>query len=177
MKALTLGLVTASIALLLTGCTGSASNNESSNSSTSSATGNVPNTNGKKLRVAMVFDSGGKGDKSFNDSANAGLERAKSELGVEIQTVDSKDEKDYEVNLDTLAEQGYDLVIAVGITQNNALLARRRSTRTRNLRLLMPRSKWTTYGRYFLPKSKAVSSPDTLRGQLRRPEKLDLSVE
>lgn len=71
----------------------------------------------------MVFDSGGKGDKSFNDSANAGLERAKSELGVEIQTVDSKNEKDYEVNLDTLAEQGFDLVIAVGITQNDALLA------------------------------------------------------
>ena len=69
----------------------------------------------------MVFDSGGKGDKSFNDSAFAGLERAEKELGVEIRTVDSKSEKDYESNLETLSEQGFDVVVAVGITQMNAL--------------------------------------------------------
>lgn len=122
MKTLTFGLVAASLALLLTGCTGGASNTEGTNSGTS-ATNGTPAPTGKKLKVAMVFDSGGKGDKSFNDSAFAGLERAKSELGVEIQTVDSKSEKDYETNLETLSEQDYDLVIAVGITQMNALNA------------------------------------------------------
>ena len=56
----------------------------------------------------MVFDSGGRGDKSFNDSAYAGLERAKKEYGIEFATVDSKADKDYETNLETLAERGYD---------------------------------------------------------------------
>ena len=123
MKALTLGMVTASLALILGGCTGGGSNAESSNSSTNTASNNSPDTKSKKLKVAMVFDSGGKGDKSFNDSANAGLERAAKELGAEIRTVDSKNEKDYDVNLETLSEQGFDLVIAVGITQMNALNA------------------------------------------------------
>jgi basic membrane protein A len=99
MKALTLGMVAATIAVLLTGCTGGASNSDSSNTMTPTATNSVPDSAGKKLKVAMVFDSGGKGDKSFNDSAFAGLERAQKELGVDIQTVDSKSEKDYEGNL------------------------------------------------------------------------------
>ena len=121
MKAFTLGMVTALAALLLAGCTGGASNTDSNNSATSSTNNASPDTKGKKLKVAMVFDSGGKGDKSFNDSANAGLEKAQKDLEVEIRTVDSKDAKDYEGNLETLSEQGFDLVIAVGITQMNAL--------------------------------------------------------
>lgn len=121
MKALTLGMVVASVALVLIGCTGGASNSDSTSSATSTTAGNNPNATGKKLKVAMVFDSGGKGDKSFNDSAFAGLERAEKELGVEIRTVDSKSEKDYESNLETLSEQGFDVVVAVGITQMNAL--------------------------------------------------------
>ena len=121
MKALTLGMVAASLAVILTGCTGGASNTDSTSSAPSSASNTSSNPTGKKLKVAMVFDSGGKGDRSFNDSANAGLERAQKELGVEIRTVDSKVEHDYETNLETLSEQGFDLVIAVGITQMNAL--------------------------------------------------------
>ena len=31
----------------------------------------------------MVFDSGGRGDKSFNDSAWAGIQKAKAEFGIE----------------------------------------------------------------------------------------------
>ncbi|HQB46936.1 MAG TPA: hypothetical protein PLV85_25190, partial [Polyangiaceae bacterium] len=34
------------------------------------------------VRIGLVFDVGGRGDKSFNDSAFAGLERAERELGV-----------------------------------------------------------------------------------------------
>ncbi|MEI7986193.1 MAG: BMP family ABC transporter substrate-binding protein [Armatimonadota bacterium] len=123
MKALTLGMVAASLAVLLTGCTGGASNTDSTSSATSSATNTDSNSAGKKLKVAMVFDSGGKGDKSFNDSAFAGLERAQKELGVEVRTVDSKSEKDYETNIETLSGEGFDVVIAVGITQMNALNA------------------------------------------------------
>ena len=34
------------------------------------------------VRVGLVFDVGGRGDKSFNDSAYAGLTRAQQDLGV-----------------------------------------------------------------------------------------------
>ena len=40
---------------------------------------------GATLRVGLVFDVGGRGDKSFNDAAYAGLERAQKELGVRVE--------------------------------------------------------------------------------------------
>ncbi|MER3495976.1 MAG: BMP family ABC transporter substrate-binding protein [Armatimonadota bacterium] len=83
---------------------------------------NAANANKEgKFRVGMVFDSGGKGDKSFNDSAYSGLEKAKADMGIEFQTVDSKAMKDYEGNLATLAAKGFDVVFAIGITQKEAL--------------------------------------------------------
>lgn len=76
---------------------------------------------GKKLVVGIVFDSGGRGDKSFNDSAWAGIERAQKEFGIESKPVESKSEKDYEPNLTELAEQGCDIVFGVGINMKSAL--------------------------------------------------------
>lgn len=75
----------------------------------------------KKLKIGVVFDSGGLGDKSFNDSAYRGVERARTEFGIEERHVESKAEKDYETNLASLAEAGMDLVIAVGLNQRTAL--------------------------------------------------------
>ncbi|RYG35054.1 BMP family ABC transporter substrate-binding protein, partial [bacterium] len=87
--------------------------------------GNTPpptDSNGKpQLTVGVVFDSGGRGDKSFNDSTYEGIERAVKELGVTPQTVDSKTENDFEENLTGLAEKGAKLVFAVGVTQASAL--------------------------------------------------------
>ena len=40
---------------------------------------------GAAFKVGLVFDIGGRGDKSFNDAAYAGLERAQRELGVEFR--------------------------------------------------------------------------------------------
>jgi basic membrane protein A len=39
-------------------------------------------------RVGLVFDVGGRGDKSFNDAAYRGLERAKRELGIDYEYVE-----------------------------------------------------------------------------------------
>ncbi len=119
-KTLKWSLVVASAALFVGGCVGTESSDSKPEANTAAA-GENPGGEGKKLAIGMVFDSGGIGDKSFNDSANRGLERAKAELGVDVRTIDSKSEKDYTTNLSTLAEQGCDLVFAVGITQQNAL--------------------------------------------------------
>lgn len=123
MKTLTFGLVAASLALLLTGCTGGAANNEGTSSAPSTANNGAPQSAKSDLKVAMVFDSGGIGDKSFNDSANEGLKKAEAEFGFQATRVDTKSEKDYETNLSTLAEQGKDIIFAVGITQMNAVNA------------------------------------------------------
>ncbi len=66
------------------------------------------------LKVGIVYDKGGLGDQSFNDSAQEGIKRAKSELGVEVVTIESKEVKDYESNLRELADRGCKLVFAIG---------------------------------------------------------------
>lgn len=66
------------------------------------------------VRVGMVFDVGGLGDKSFNDSAYRGLTKAEKELGVEIRYIEPGDGSDRESALRQLAAQGHELVIGVG---------------------------------------------------------------
>ena len=66
------------------------------------------------LKVGMVFDVGGKGDKSFNDSAFRGLEWANEDFGIEFLELEPGADADREVNLRNLAMMGYDLVIGVG---------------------------------------------------------------
>lgn len=87
--------------------------------STSGSGGSGGSSDGPK--IAVVFDQGGRGDKSFNDSAWRGMERAKDELGADIDYVESKSDNDYETNLRAMADRGVDLVIAVGINQEPAL--------------------------------------------------------
>ncbi len=73
------------------------------------------------LRVAMVTDVGGLGDQSFNDAAYRGLLRAESEFNAEIAVIESSAMTDYVENLSSLAEQGYDMVWAIGFLMTDAL--------------------------------------------------------
>ena len=73
------------------------------------------------IKVGIVTDIGGLNDRSFNQLANEGLERAKSELGVEGQALTSKSNADYVPNLSRLAQQQYDLVIGVGFLMAEAI--------------------------------------------------------
>jgi len=65
-------------------------------------------------RVGLVFDVGGRGDKSFNDSAYEGLARAERDLGVRVSFLEPVGSEDRESALRLFAAQGQDLVIAVG---------------------------------------------------------------
>lgn len=67
-----------------------------------------------KLRVGLVFDVGGRGDKSFNDSAFRGLQQAEKELGVATLFIEPGEGADREAALRLLAAQKFDLVIGVG---------------------------------------------------------------
>ncbi|MGH7664818.1 MAG: BMP family lipoprotein [Gemmatimonadaceae bacterium] len=69
---------------------------------------------GAGIDVGVVFDVGGRGDKSFNDGAYLGAERAIRELGADVRFVEPGEGSDREAGLRLLAAQGMDLVIGVG---------------------------------------------------------------
>ncbi|AFK23193.1 BMP family protein [Pyrococcus sp. ST04] len=72
-------------------------------------------TQEKKVKVAILFDVGGRGDLSFNDMAYLGAERAKKELGVEIEYMTPKKPEDMVPLLEQLASSGeYDLLVLIG---------------------------------------------------------------
>ncbi len=64
--------------------------------------------------VGLVFDIGGEGDQSFNDSAAAGLGRAEDELGVSISKVSPNDDGSNRAELLQLQADSSEIVIAVG---------------------------------------------------------------
>jgi basic membrane protein A len=105
----------AAAALVLSACGGS------DESATASA---APSGAASGVKVGLAYDVGGKGDGSFNDAAYAGLQRAESELGVEVKEVEAgADETDAsrEERLRLLATEGYNPVIAVGFMYSAAV--------------------------------------------------------
>jgi basic membrane protein A len=93
--------------LLLTAC----------QSATPAASGS---TTGKKLKVGLVTDTGGVNDKSFNQSAWAGVQKAVKDYGVEAKFIESKEATDYEKNIDQFATEGYDVIVTVGFLMADA---------------------------------------------------------
>lgn len=72
------------------------------------------------LKVGIVLSTGGLGDKSFNDSAYRGLEKAKAELGVDFKYVEPASPSEDEQFLREYADAGYDLIIATGFQMTKA---------------------------------------------------------
>ncbi|ABB15313.1 BMP family lipoprotein [Carboxydothermus hydrogenoformans] len=78
----------------------------------------------KKIKVGLVFDVGGRGDKSFNDAAYAGLERAQKEFGdkIEVKYLEPlAGGENREQLLRLLARDKYDLVFGVGFMFTDAI--------------------------------------------------------
>ncbi len=69
-----------------------------------------------KVKVGIAYDIGGRGDKSFNDSAAAGLDAAKKKFGVTAKevTVTTGSDSERTDKLRLLAKAGYNPIIAVG---------------------------------------------------------------
>jgi len=68
-------------------------------------------------KVGVVYDIGGRGDKSFNDSAYAGLQAAQKEQGDKLQAKDvepNPDGSNRKELLDGLADEGYGLIFGIG---------------------------------------------------------------
>jgi basic membrane protein A len=110
--------VAATAALALTACGGSSESDPSTSASGGgSATSDV--------KVGLAYDIGGRGDKSFNDSAGVGADKAKAEFGLGVKELEvggtNETDPQREERLRLLANGGYNPVIAVGFVYANAL--------------------------------------------------------
>ncbi|PRY32952.1 BMP family lipoprotein [Pseudosporangium ferrugineum] len=77
----------------------------------------------ESVHVGIAYDSAGRGDKSFNDAAGAGLDRAKKELlvGATEVTTKSEDDEGRVAALRELVRAGSNPVIAVGFLYAGAI--------------------------------------------------------
>lgn len=76
----------------------------------------------QNIKIALVLATGGLGDKSFNDIAYAGLQRAKSELNITFDYASPSAIADYEGDQVNYAKTGkYALIVCIGFDQADAL--------------------------------------------------------
>lgn len=69
----------------------------------------------ESYKVGMVTDVGGVNDKSFNQTAWEGLQAlAAEDASFTVNYLESKTDADYQTNINTFIDEGYDLIICVG---------------------------------------------------------------
>ncbi|MGO3796669.1 MAG: BMP family lipoprotein [Pauljensenia sp.] len=110
------GAATAVAALALAGCGAapeSASGDQSGTDQSGAAAGSV--------KACMVSDSGGFDDKSFNQSGHEGMDRAKTELGVEVDYAESQQDSDFVPNIENMVQGGCDVIFGVGFLMADAM--------------------------------------------------------
>src|SRR5207249_1060076 len=72
---------------------------------------------GCKIRVGIVFDIGGKNDRSFNAAAWEGVKRAQNDLDICLYDVEPGNPTSIEPAMRAFAEKNFDLIIGVGFAQ------------------------------------------------------------
>lgn len=73
------------------------------------------------IQPAVVYDLGGKYDKSFNEAAFIGAEKFKSETGIDYRDFEIQNDSQREQALRNFARRGANPVIAIGFLHANAL--------------------------------------------------------
>ncbi|WP_406159884.1 BMP family ABC transporter substrate-binding protein [Streptomyces sp. NBC_00882] len=105
-------IATAALAMTATACGSTSSDNDSSSSaSAGSSKGGI--------KIGLAYDVGGRGDRSFNDSAARGADKAAKEFDGSLKELTAKStdtEADREQRLTDLADAGYNPIVAVGFS-------------------------------------------------------------
>jgi len=73
------------------------------------------------IKPAVVYDKGGKFDKSFNEGVFIGADRFRKETGVEFRDFEPANDAQIEQALRRFARDGHSPIIAVGFSQATAL--------------------------------------------------------
>jgi len=103
------GLLAASMFVALAGCASAPETTTPSSGPESEAPTVVDG-----FKPCLVSDAGGWNDKSFNESAKNGMDKAVAELGVESLELESTNDNDYAPNMTTAVSEGCTLIVAVG---------------------------------------------------------------
>ena len=74
-----------------------------------------------EVKPAVVFSTGGKFDKSFNEGVSEGAEKFKKETSIAVAEFEPSNETQFEQALRRFAQRGQDPIIAVGFSQAVAL--------------------------------------------------------
>jgi len=72
---------------------------------------------GCNIKVGIVFDIGGKNDRSFNAAAWEGVQRAQKDMNICLYDVEPGNPTSIEPAMRAFAERSFDLVIGVGFAQ------------------------------------------------------------
>lgn len=113
----------------------------------------APSTGGK-LKIGLVTDTGGVNDKSFNQSAWAGVQKAVKELGAEAKFLESKQPTDYEKNIDQFATENYNVIVTVGFLMGDATAAKAKQ---------YPKVKFSIIDNAYFPTKGDKNCPDTVK--------------
>jgi len=71
----------------------------------------------EEISPAVVFDMGGKFDKSFNQGVNDGVQRFKEETGIEYREFEVTNETQREQAIRRMAQRGADPILGIGFAQ------------------------------------------------------------
>lgn len=114
-------LLTASMLLIMAGCTGGASSSQPAPAPSSEA---PPESTPEEtaFSVAMVTDSGGVSDQSFNQSAWEGLQQFGADTGAQVKYLESTQESDYGPHLDKLSDEDHGLIWGIGYMMESAIV-------------------------------------------------------
>lgn len=77
--------------------------------------------NAGEFNPAVVFDMGGKFDKSFNEGVYNGVEKFKSETGLKYREFEVTNETQREQAIRKMAQRGSDPVLGIGFAQADAI--------------------------------------------------------
>jgi basic membrane protein A len=106
------------------------------------------------LKVGLVTDTGGVNDKSFNQSAWEGVQKAATEFGWDAQYIESKQPTDYEKNIDQFATENYDVIVTVGFLMGDATALKAKQ---------YPNLKFAIIDNAYFPTKDSKACPDTVK--------------
>jgi basic membrane protein A and related proteins len=117
-------------------------------------------TQAEAVTAGLVSDVGRFNDKSFNQSALEGLNRAKAELGADTRAIESRAAGDYVPNLSSLARQNYDVSIGVGFLLAEGVNTVARQFPDANFAIV----DYSVMAPPFTDAEKNVATPDNVQG-------------
>lgn len=118
--------LTLAVSVIFTGC-GSDSKETSAPATEAAGTEAAANSESEApaasdVKAACILGVGGLGDQGYNDLVYAGMEKAKSELGVDFDYAEPKQISDFEVIMRDMCDSGaYAVIVCVGFDQVDAL--------------------------------------------------------